>query len=177
MIAWMAARSDGDNYGNVLLYEFPKDKLIYGPFQIEARIDQNPDISQQLTLWGQKGSRVIRGDLLVIPINNSLLYVEPVYLRAEQGQLPELRRVIVAYDKEVVMRPNLESALAALFQPQALPPEAQPQPSSPIDINSTLIQQAAEALSRAETAQREGNWAEYGRYQQQLKQIIQQLQQ
>ena len=177
MIAWMAARSDGDNYGNVLLYEFPKQKLIYGPFQIEARIDQNPEISQQLTLWSQKGSRVIRGDLLVIPINNSLLYVEPVYLRAEQGQLPELRRVIVAYEKEVVMRPNLEEALAALFQPQALPQEAQPQPSSPIDTDSTLIQQAAEAFERAETAQREGNWAEYGRYQQQLKQIIQQLQQ
>lgn len=177
MIAWMAARSDGDNYGNALLYEFPKQKLIYGPFQIEARIDQNPDISQQLTLWSQKGSRVIRGDLLVIPINNSLLYVEPVYLRAEQGQLPELRRVIVAYEKEVVMRPTLEAALAALFQQEVSPQVAQPQPSTPIDADSTLIQQAAEAFKRAETAQREGNWAEYGRYQQQLKNIIQQLQQ
>ncbi|MDJ0590963.1 MAG: UPF0182 family protein [Pleurocapsa sp. MO_226.B13] len=174
MIAWMAARSDGENYGNLLLYEFPKQKLIYGPFQIEARIDQNPEISQQLTLWSQKGSRVIRGDLLVIPIDGSLLYVEPVYLRAEQGELPELRRVIVAYEKEVVMRPTLEEALNALFENEAS--IQTPQPSTPIDANDNLIQQAAEALERAETAQREGNWAEYGRYQQQLKEIIQQLQ-
>ncbi len=176
MIAWMAARSDGDNYGKMLLYEFPKQKLIYGPFQIEARVDQNPDVSQQLTLWSQKGSRVIRGDLLVIPIDGSLLYVEPVYLRAEQGELPELRRVIVAYNNELVMRPTLEESLSALFgnetSPQITPP------STPInaDPNSNLIQQAADAFERAETAQREGNWAEYGRYQQQLKQIIQQLQ-
>ena len=178
MIAWMAARSDGENYGSMLLYEFPKQKLIYGPFQIEARIDQNPDISQQLTLWSQKGSRVIRGDLLVIPIDDSLLYAEPVYLRAEQGELPELRRVIVAYDKEVVMRPNLEEALSALFGNENIstPQSQTAQPSAPIDADSNLVQQAAEALEKAETAQREGNWAEYGRYQQQLKQIIQQLQ-
>ncbi len=174
MISWMAARSDGENYGNVLLYEFPKQKLIYGPFQIEARIDQNPDISQQLTLWSQKGSRVIRGDLLVIPIDGSLLYVEPVYLRAEQGELPELRRVIVAYDKEVVMRPTIEEALSALFGNDSTPQVAQP--SIPVNADSNLIQQAADAFARAETAQREGNWAEYGRYQQQLKKIIQQLQ-
>lgn len=178
MIAWMAARSDGANYGNVLLYEFPKQKLIYGPFQIEARIDQNPEISQQLTLWSQKGSRVIRGDLLVIPMNDSLLYVEPVYLRAEQGELPELRRVIVAYDKEVVMRPNLESALTAMFGNEEVLETTQiAQPSTSINPDSDLINQAAEAFNKAETAQREGNWAEYGRYQQQLKQIIQQLQQ
>ena len=174
MISWMAARSDGDNYGSMLLYEFPKQKLIYGPFQIEARIDQNPDISQQLTLWSQKGSRVIRGDLLVIPIDDSLLYVEPVYLRAEQGELPELRRVIVAYDKEVVMRPNLEEALTALFGKERSPQVAQP--STPVNADSNLIQQAADAFKKAETAQREGNWAEYGRYQQQLKKVIQQLQ-
>ncbi|HEY9771194.1 MAG TPA: UPF0182 family protein [Coleofasciculaceae cyanobacterium] len=174
MIAWMAARSDGDNYGKMLLYEFPKQKLIYGPFQIEARVDQNPDVSQQLTLWSQKGSRVIRGDLLVIPIDGSLLYVEPVYLRAEQGELPELRRVIVAYNNELVMRPTLEEALTALFGNETSPQIAPP--STPINADSNLIQQAADAFERAETAQREGNWAEYGRYQQQLKQIIQQLQ-
>ena len=177
MIAWMAARSDGENYGKVLLYEFPKQKLIYGPFQIEARIDQNPDISQQLTLWSQKGSRVIRGDLLVIPIDGSLLYVEPVYLRAEQGELPELRRVIVAYEKEVVMGSTLEEALTAIFGSE--PASGVAQPATPIDVDSNdsnLIQQAAEAFERAETAQRQGNWAEYGRYQQQLKEIFQQLQ-
>ena len=175
-IAWMAARSDGDNYGKVLLYEFPKQKLVYGPFQIEARIDQNPDISQQLTLWSQKGSRVIRGDLLMIPIDGSLLYVEPVYLRAEQGELPELRRVIVAYDKEVAMRPTLEESLTALFGNERSPQVASPATEIEDVTDNNLIQQAAEAFERAETAQREGNWAEYGRYQQQLKQIIQQLQ-
>jgi len=177
MIAWMAARSDGENYGKLLLYEFPKQELIYGPFQIEARIDQNPEISGQLTLWSQKGSRVIRGDILVIPIKNSLLYVEPVYLRAEQGELPELRRVIVAYDKEVVMRPNLESALAAIFgnqsnQVESAKPEATTSNNSAKD---SLIQQAAKIFQQAESAQRAGNWAEYGRYQQQLKELFQKL--
>jgi len=81
MVAWMAARSDGEKYGQLLVYNFPKDKLVYGPTQIESRIDQDTDISQLLTLWSQRGSRVIRGNLLVIPINNSLLYVEPIYLQ------------------------------------------------------------------------------------------------
>ena len=180
MIAWMAARSDGENYGKLLLYEFPKQELIYGPFQIEARIDQNPEISGQLTLWSQKGSRVIRGDILVIPIKNSLLYVEPVYLRAEQGELPELRRVIVAYDKEVVMRPNLESALAAIFGNQSNKVESpKPQTTSPNNSNNSakdnLIKQAAKIFQQAESAQRAGNWAEYGRYQQELKELFQQL--
>jgi uncharacterized membrane protein (UPF0182 family) len=91
MIAWLAARSDPPDYGKLIVYEFPKDKLVYGPFQIEARINQNTEISQQLSLWNQMGSRVIRGNLLVIPIENSILYVSPLYLRAETGQLPELK--------------------------------------------------------------------------------------
>lgn len=176
MIAWMAARSDGENYGKLLLYEFPKQELIYGPFQIEARIDQNPEISQQLTLWSQEGSRVIRGDLLVIPINGSLLYVEPVYLRAEQGELPELKRVIVAYEKEVVMRPTLEQSLNAILGKEGVSSQVS-QPSTPIEADSELIQRAASIFQRSESARRQGNWAEYGRYQQQLKEIFQQLEQ
>ncbi|MDY7016367.1 MAG: UPF0182 family protein, partial [Cyanobacteriota bacterium] len=175
MIAWMAARSDGENYGKLLLYEFPKQELIYGPFQIEARIDQNPEISQQLTLWSQEGSRVIRGDILVIPINGSLLYVEPVYLRAEQGELPELRRVIVAYEKELAMRPTLEQSLTALFGSERSPQVLQP--STPIEADSALIKEASIIFQRSESARRQGNWAEYGRYQQQLKEIFQQLEQ
>ena len=113
----------------------------------------------------------------MIPIDGSLLYVEPVYLRAEQGELPELRRVIVAYDKEVAMRPTLEESLTALFGNGRSPQVATPATEIETDVtDNNLIQQAAEAFERAETAQREGNWAEYGRYQQQLKQIIQQLQ-
>ena len=95
MIAWMAGRSDGENYGELIVYNFPKDQLVYGPMQIESRIEQDTEISQLLTLWGQLGSRVIRGDLLVIPIENSILYVEPVYLQAETSELPELKESLL----------------------------------------------------------------------------------
>ena len=120
MIAWLAARCDPPDYGKLIVYEFPKDKLVYGPFQIEARINQNTDISQQISLWNQMGSRVIRGNLLVVPIENSILYVSPLYLRAESGQLPELKRVIAAYGDRVVMEDTLPAALAALFK-QSIP--------------------------------------------------------
>ena len=119
MIAWLAARCDPPDYGKLIVYEFPKDKLVYGPFQIEARINQNTDISQQISLWNQMGSRVIRGNLLVVPIENSILYVSPLYLRAETGQLPELKRVIAAYGDRVVMEETLPAALAALFKDSA----------------------------------------------------------
>lgn len=115
MIAWFAARSDKENYGKLLLYKFPKDKLVYGPLQIEARIDQDSEISQQLTLWGQQGSRVTRGNLLIIPIENSLLYIEPLYIQAEKGQLPELKRVLVSDGDRVVMEIDLATALEKLF--------------------------------------------------------------
>ena len=128
MIAWLAARCDPPDYGKLIVYEFPKDKLVYGPFQIEARINQNTEISQQISLWNQMGSRVIRGNLLVVPIENSLLYVSPLYLRAKTGQLPELKRVIAAYGDRVVMEDTLPAALAALFKDTSLassPPAAQ----------------------------------------------------
>ena len=116
MIAWLAARCDLPEYGKLIVYEFPKDKLVYGPFQIEALINQNTEISQQISLWNQMGSRVIRGTLLVVPIGNSILYVSPLYLRAQSGQLPELKRVIAAYGDRVVMEETLPGALAALFK-------------------------------------------------------------
>lgn len=115
MVAWLAGRSDYPNYGKLLLYKFPKDKLIYGPSQIEAKIDQDSVISQQLTLWSQQGSRVTRGNLLVIPIKDSILYVEPLYIQSEQGQLPELKQVIVSEGDKIAMEQTLDMALAALF--------------------------------------------------------------
>jgi uncharacterized membrane protein (UPF0182 family) len=115
MISWFAARSDGENYGKLLLYKFPKDKLVYGPLQIEAKFDQDSEISQQLTLWSQQGSRVTRGNLLVIPIEDSLLYIEPLYISAEKGQLPQLKRVLVSDGERVVMEENLGKALNVLF--------------------------------------------------------------
>ncbi|WP_199246278.1 UPF0182 family protein [[Phormidium] sp. ETS-05] len=118
LIGWLAGRSDGNNYGKLLLYQFPKQRLIYGPEQIEARINQDPAISQQISLWNRQGSRVIQGNLLVIPIEKSLLYVEPLYLEAEQNSLPTLARVIVAYENRIVMAGTLSEALNTLFQPQ-----------------------------------------------------------
>ncbi len=115
MIAWLAARSDGAEYGKLVLFKFPKDRLVYGPAQVDARIDQDPAISSQLTLWNQQGSRVIRGHLLVIPIGASTLYVEPIYLQAETSKMPELIRVVVASGSRVIMEPTLEEGLAKLF--------------------------------------------------------------
>ncbi len=128
MIAWLGARMDGDNYGRLLAYRFPKDELIYGPMQIEARIDQHPDIAQLLTLWAQRGSSVIRGNMLVLPIERSLLYLKPIYLQAETGDLPELVRVIAAFGDDIAMHPTLEQALRAVIlggaAVDASPPEA-----------------------------------------------------
>jgi hypothetical protein len=116
LIAWLAARADGENYGKLLLYEFPKQRLVYGPEQIEARINQDPVISQQISLWNRQGSRAIQGNLLVIPIEQSLLYVEPIYLEATQNSLPTLVRVVVAYENRIVMAETLEQGLQAIFQ-------------------------------------------------------------
>ena len=116
LIAWLAARSDGQEYGKLLLYEFPKQQLVYGTEQIEALINQDPVISQQITLWNREGSRVIQGNLLVIPIEQSLLYVEPLYLEAEQNSLPTLVRVVVAYENRIVMAETLQKAIDAIFQ-------------------------------------------------------------
>jgi len=115
MVAWMCARCDAPHYGELIVYALPKDKLIFGPMQIEARINQKPEISSELTLWGQQGSRVIKGNQLVIPIKNSFVYVEPVYLQSEQGQIPELKRVIVAFKDKIAMRKTLDEALQAVF--------------------------------------------------------------
>jgi uncharacterized protein len=118
LIAWLSARSDGEEYGRMLLYVFPKERLVFGPEQVEARINQDPLISEQISLWNRQGSRTAQGNLLVIPIENSLLYVEPLYLEAEQNRLPTLVRVIVAYGNRIVMAETLEDALTAIFEPE-----------------------------------------------------------
>ncbi|SOE67126.1 hypothetical protein SAMN05414139_02974 [Burkholderia sp. D7] len=155
MIAWLAARCDPPEYGKLIVYTFPKEKLVYGPFQIEARIQQNTEISQQISLWNQMGSRVIRGHLVVVPIENSILYISPLYLRAASGQLPELKRVIAAYGDRVVMEETLGEALAALFKettPTALP-------------RGTADARAREALAhydRAIERLKAGDWSGFG---------------
>ena len=172
MIAWMAARSDGENYGKLSVYEFPKQELVYGPFQIDARIDQNPEIAEQITLWSQRGSKVIRGDILVIPIDGSILYVQPLYLSAEKGELPELTRVIVAYDKEIVMTPSLEQSLALVFD--RLPAGLVDANNIPNTVNSSG-RSALEIYQQAQEALQQGDWINYGRYQQQLQELLRQL--
>jgi uncharacterized membrane protein (UPF0182 family) len=163
MIAWLAARCDPPDYGKLIVYEFPKDKLIYGPFQIEALINQNTEISQQLTLWNQMGSRVIRGNLLVIPIENSILYVSPLYLRAEQGQLPELKRVIAAYGGRVVMKETLPEALAALFETGAAPrlPSAA-MGTAPTSPAGAQAREALDHYNQAIERLKSGDWAGFG---------------
>jgi uncharacterized protein len=174
MIAWLAARCDPPHYGELIVYEFPKDKLVYGPFQIEARINQNTAISQQLSLWNQLGSRVIRGNLHVIPIEHSVLYVSPLYLRASAGQIPELKRVIAAYGDQVVMEETLAQALAALFTEPVRVPErigALPQGLTA----APEADRAREALSHYRQAMerlKAGDWQGFGAELDQLRMVL-----
>ena len=123
LIAWLAARCDGENYGKLLLYQFPKQRLIFGPQQIEALINQDPDISRQISLWNRQGSRAIQGHLLIIPIEESLLYVKPLYLEAEKNSLPTLARVIVVYKNQIIMDTSLEKSLNQIFTTDKQKPE------------------------------------------------------
>lgn len=167
MSAWMAARCDPPQYGEVVVYIFPKQKLVYGPRQIEARIDQDAEISKQLSLWNQRGSQVIRGNLLAIPIEKSILYVEPLYLAAEKGQLPELKRVIVAYGNSLAMEENLELSLQQVFGGELIREKLAPKVAVAAipQKEKSERQIAVEALANYRKAQellRQGNWAGYG---------------
>jgi uncharacterized membrane protein (UPF0182 family) len=178
MIAWLAARCDPPDYGKLIVYEFPKEKLVYGPFQIEARINQNTKISQQISLWNQMGSRVIRGNLLVVPIDNSILYVSPLYLRAETGQLPELKRVIAAYGDRVVMEDTLPAALAALFGAAVpVPPAPQTAGTSSAAAGSSdkRAQEALEHYNQAIARLKAGDWAGFGSELDALRPLLEQL--
>jgi hypothetical protein len=185
MIAWLAGRSDPPNYGRLVVYNFPKQKLVYGPRQIDARIDQDPVISQQLSLWNQRGSTVIRGSLLAIPIDKSLIYVQPLYLAAsEQGALPELRRVIVAYGNQIAMEATLEQSLARIFggrvgpAPAAAAPSTAGTPAAARPALSALgagAQRALDIYNRAQDALRRGDWAQYGTEQKRLEEALRSL--
>ena len=165
MIAWMAAKCDYPDYGQLIVYQLPKERLTFGPIQVEAMIDQNTVISEQLSLWDQRGSRVIRGNLVVIPIEKSFLYVEPVYLSAEGANIPQLKRVIVTSGSKVVMEPSLEESLKAVFGTVA-PAEAVKVPARP-DLEE--LSQAQELFKRAEEATKEGKWGDFGKAMEELK--------
>jgi len=179
LAAWMVARSDGEHYGKLMVFQFPKQKLIFGPRQIVARINQDQEISPQITLWNQQGSQVIQGTLLVVPIEESLLYIRPLYLRAADGQIPELKRVIVAYQNQIVMEETLALALDRLFGragaeqrltsaapvAQAAPPPVLSLPAqapAPTAAVSSLADEARQHYDRAIQAQRAGDWTLYG---------------
>ncbi len=170
MIAWMAGRNDAPHYGEVVVYRFPKDRLAFGPMQVESRINQDPVISQQLTLWNQEGSRVIRGNLLVIPMENALMYVEPLFLQAERSQLPELKRVIAASGPRIVMEETLDSAISRLLGPR---PEAPP--AAPSSTIADLIREAAAAYRRAQQLLQQGDLGGYAREIDHLGEILQRL--
>jgi uncharacterized membrane protein (UPF0182 family) len=187
LAAWMAARSDGEHYGKLVVYRFPKQKQVYGPQQMVARANQDPTISQQISLWTRGGSSVNMGTLMVIPIEESLIYVQPLYLRSDAGRIPELRGVIVGAEERLAMGPTLEASLTRLFgeapagefkapasepkpgESPAAPPAAATAPAA------NLAEQAKQHYERALQAQREGDWARYGEEIKKLGAVIDQM--
>jgi uncharacterized protein len=199
LAAWLVARSDGEHYGKLGAFEFPKQKLIFGPRQVIGRINQDQTIAPQITLWNQQGSQVIWGTLMVIPIEESLIYVRPLYLRGAGGRIPELRRVVVAYENQIVMEETLDEALTRIFgggtgaappqqgegpepearAPAGTPPPAATAPAGPAAAAPQLAALTAEARAhyqRAIEAQRAGDWAKYGEEIRLLGQTIEKLQ-
>ena len=166
MISWMAARCDFPEYGKMLFYELPKEKLIYGPMQIEAMIDQNTTIAQQLTLWDQKGSRVIRGNLIAVPIENSFMYVVPLYLTAEGTDFPQLKRVIVISGDKVAMEPTLDEAIQSVFGTQ------QPQNAAQAPRGQPELGQARAQFDAAQKAMQQGDWGNFGKAMDALKRLL-----
>ena len=205
MTGLLVARNDGENYGELILYRLPKDRVIYGPYQIEAQINQDAEISKEFSLWNNSGSTYSRGNMFVFPVEGSLVYVEPVYLEASQGSLPEVKRVIVYYGDRIAYKPTLAEALDALFGEGAgmplnadNPVEAGKEAAAILEAGGViepetptgtengegtivtsdlqeLIQLANEAYEKALSAQREGDWAGYGQYMNQLQQYLTQL--
>jgi len=195
LAAWMVARSDPDHYGQLVVFQFPKQKIVFGPRQIVGRINQDQVISPQITLWSQQGSEVNWGTLLVIPVNESLIYVRPLYLRSPEGRIPELKRVIVAYQNRIVMAETLTRALGSIFGrgiesalapdqlagPGPVPvaavepaealvvPESAPMAGGPV---ASLAAEAQEHLDNADSAMRAGDWARYGEEMRRLREVI-----
>jgi len=189
-IGWLSARCDGVHYGKLLAYHFPKERLVYGPSQIENRIQQDTVITEQLALWGRGGSRVIRGNLLLVPLGESILYVEPVFLQADAGGLPELKRVIVAAGDQIAMAQTLEESIALVFG-AAPPPAVEPEPGTEIEEEppsgeTEPVEPVSESMSAliaefrlhydlAMDYQKAGNWAGYGQELKALEDVLARL--
>ena len=183
LAAWMVARNDGEHYGKLLVYQFPRQSLVFGPTQIVNRINQDTEVARQISLWDQRGSQVIRGELLVIPIEESLIYVQPLYLRAEGGRIPELKRVIVAHESRVVMEESLEGGLARLFggtpellaRGDATERTAVGTSTTAVGPNRDAVRRAVAHYERARAAQRADDWAAYGEEMRLLGDLLRQL--
>lgn len=175
MVAWMAARMDGNNYGKLVVYKFPKSTVVYGPMQIENMIDQDPNISKEMSLWDQKGSSIIRGNLLTLPIDDSMLYVEPIYIQSSnENAIPEVKRVILAYKDKIVMEDTLANALNKLFNLQT---PAQPQVPQ-VQTNETqqeLIKKANDIYNNAMNASKNGDWTDFGKNLDELGSVLNDL--
>ncbi len=190
MTGLLVARNDGDNYGELIIYRLPKDKVIYGPMQIESQIDQNTEISKEFSLWNSSGSKYTRGDMFVIPIDDSLLYVEPVYLESSTDtSLPEVKRVIVAYGDQIAYAPTLAEALDSLFNmgdayvndntADGYGPGSGAESGDSVNVGSMSLSQLAkkanEAYNNAVSAQKNGDWAGYGSYLNELQKYLNQM--
>jgi uncharacterized membrane protein (UPF0182 family) len=179
LAAWMAVRCDSPHYGKFIVYRFPKQSLVYGPKQIESRINQDPDISRQLSLWDQRGSKVTLGTLLTIPIEGSLIYVQPLYIKAESGQIPELKRVIVAYENQIAMEETLEKSLSRIFGQEIKKAREEvgpmPQPPGKTPAAQPLGELAWQHYQKAKNALKQENWAAYGQALKDLEQVLKQI--
>lgn len=180
MVSWFAALNDGDNYGKLLVYTFPKQRLIYGPMQIESRIDQDATISSQLTLWERQGSSVVRGNLMVIPIKDSLLYVEPLYLQSDNANaLPEVKQIILAYGDDIIMEATLEAGLERLFAYKGASSEPAEKEDGSISVDdkslAQLIDKANRLFDSSQENLRQGNWTAYGRDLDELEKVLKSL--
>ena len=186
MTALMVARNDGDNYGELVLYQFPKSKTIYGPEQVEAQIDQNTEISKEFSLWNSSGTKYRRGNMFIIPINTSILYVEPVYLEATNSSIPEVKRIIVAYGDRIAYEQTLAECLVSLFGDEAAggvdsaggsvveDETVQTKPDGDL-TQAELIQKAVDAFNNADAAMKSGDWAAYGKYLDELEDALNKL--
>lgn len=188
MVAWMTVKSDGEDYGKRLVYRFPKDKLIYGPEQIHARLNQDPTISSQLTLLNQKGSKIVWGNLLVIPIEKSLLYIQPMYLQAEQSQIPQLKKIVLATANSLVMEDSLQTALTRVFSGLGTPTSTTTTTTTttpptttttaPTNANvSALAKEANDHYLKAQEALKTSDWTTYGNEMKALQQTLDKLMQ
>ncbi|NLY87767.1 MAG: UPF0182 family protein, partial [Clostridiales bacterium] len=180
LTAIMMARNDGDSYGEIVVYTMPKNKTIYGPMQVEAQIDQNTEISKEFSLWASSGAKYSRGDLFVIPIGTSLMYVEPVYLEASNQAIPEVKRVIVAYQERIAYEATLSEALVSLFGGDAdddnkSDANADSDKGGSTERMKSLVKKAQNAYDKAVAAQKEGDWETYGKYIEQLEEYLAEL--